>query len=389
MRPGNGAPSRSRLAAGALAASLAVAGLTGCDEDPEVVTAAITAAVDAPPVEVTAEASPGVLGADEPILAASQLRLMLEQLLGEHVLLMAGAADDHADGLSTEAALAVVADNTDALTEAIALVYGDVGGRAFASLWSQHVAFFLDHARGTAASDHQVVDEASAHLRHYEQGFGSFTATATGGALPADAVTQLLAVHTTDINGYVAARLADDAELSATTLATGHDYAADIGATLAAAIAGQGPVAFPGDSGDGRTVVAAELARAFANDLAVRASGVEVSGAAADGGAAGAPSAGSAADAAGVAATAAGERLQSAVRAAADDVPGASAALERLTGAPAGTRADADALAASLGVPELGDALWTIATAPAGDPTAPELIEAHRAAYLVATTWRD
>jgi hypothetical protein len=384
-----------RLTAGVLAASLAVSLFAGCREEPEVANAAIAAAVHAPPVEVTEGASAGVLDSDEPVVDAAQLRLMLEQLLGEHVLLMAGAAADHAAGSTTDQALAVVADNTDALTDAIGLVYGDVGARAFASLWSQHVAFFLDHARGTAEGDPQAVAEAAGHLAHYEQGFGSFTETATGGALPMEAVAQLLNVHVADINGYVDAHLTDDTDLAASRLAAGHDYAADIGATLAAAIAGQGAAAFPGATADERTQVAAELARALANHLAVLAVGAEAGGE--PGGRAGEPGGGAETDAGSSAGTdgeqvasaaaAAGARLDAAVRAAAGDPTAASAALSRLTTTPVGARADADALAAALGVPDLGETLATIVTAPAGDPTAAGLIDAHRAAYALAAAW--
>jgi hypothetical protein len=368
----------SRMAgAKVLVAALVVSVLSGCTDDPVIGNAATAAAVSAPPVEVAADAAEGVLRSETAVVSAAQLRLMLEQLLGEHVLLIAGAATDHAGGQTTDASLAVVADNTQALTDAIGLVYGDVGARAFASLWSQHVAFFLDHARGTADGDREAVDEAADHLEHYEQGFGSFTATATVGALPADAVAQLLNVHVADINGYVAAHLDADPETGAVTLAAGHDYAADIGATLAAAIAGQGPTAFPGDTADERVEVAAELARAFANHLAVRASGAD------------APSAEHAGDETATvdARSAAAARLEAAVLAAAADPAAAVRSLERLTMGPVGARADADALAAALGVPELGESLVAIATAPAGDPTAPALIHAHRAAYTLASTW--
>jgi hypothetical protein len=352
-----------RAAASAL---LLVALVLGCAKEKPAATAALAAAVTAPPVEVADNTAAGVVTAEEAVLDAGALRLVLEQLLGEHVLLIAGAATDHAQGMPTGQALGVVEDNTRALSDAIALVYGDVGGRAFASLWSQHVAFFLDHARGTAEGDRLAVREADEHLEHYEQGFGSFTATATGGALPAEAVAQLLSVHVADINGYVAARLAQDGEAAATTLGAGHDDAADIGAALAAAIAGQGPTAFPGDPAEQRTEVAAELARAFADHLAVRASGAED-----------APDA----------AAATRRRLDAAVRAAATDPSVASAGLERLTTPPVGTRADAEALATALGVPEMGAQLVAIVTAPPGDPTAPEVIDAHRAGYELAAAW--
>jgi hypothetical protein len=375
-----------------LVAALVVSVLSGCTDDPDIGNAATAAAVAAPPVEVTADAAEGVLRSGTAVVSAGQLRLMLEQLLGEHVLLIAGAATDHAGGQTTDASLAVVADNTQALTDAIGLVYGDVGARAFSSLWSQHIAFFLDHARGTADGDREAVDEAADHLEHYEQGFGSFTATATGGALPADAVAQLLKVHVADINGYVAAHLDADPETGAVTLAAGHDYAADIGATLAAAVAGQGPRAFPGDTADERAEVAAELARAFANHLAVRASGADAPGAPGAPGTPGTPGTPGAPDAeeettAVDAGSAAAARLEAAVLAAAADPTAAARSLERLTMGPVGARADADALAAALGVPELGESLVAIATAPAGDPTAPALIDAHRAAYALASTW--
>ncbi|MCC5949380.1 MAG: hypothetical protein JJT89_13105 [Nitriliruptoraceae bacterium] len=257
-----------------LAASCVLALTAGCtpagDPPPS---AALLAALDAPAVVMTPDAAPGVLASEEAVLDASALRLTLEQLLGDHVLLVADTAAAHAAGLDVEDAMARLEPNTDALVGAIGLVYGEVGADAFASLWTQHIAFLLDHARGTGDGDREVVEEAEEHLHHYEQGFGTFTATATEGALPADVVADLLGVHVADITGYVDARLAGDEVRAVEALIGGHDLAADIGAALATTIADQGPNAFPRDVEAARGDAAAELARSLAAVVAIRTAG--------------------------------------------------------------------------------------------------------------------
>lgn len=365
--------------------------LSGCGAPEPVTGAAVTAAVDAQPVVLDPDGEPGVIAAEEAVLDAELLVLTLEQLLGDHVLQIAGAAVLHAEGTDTDTALAQLDDNTAALTGAIGLVYGEVGADAFASLWSQHIAFLLDHAQGRAEGDAAVMAEADGHLGHYETGFGSFASTATEGALPAEVVADLLAVHVADINGHVADVLDEDAQAATRGLIAGHDYAADIGVAIGEAIAGQGPRAFPSSYSDARKTDARELARALAAHVVVRATHDLTAPAQDDVEAAD----GSAPDIADEVAA----RVDAALGAVAAD-PGRARVLWReLTAVADGpanatddTRADrllapAAALASELGVPDAAPALVAIVDGPRATRTGDELSAAQAGAYAVATAW--
>lgn len=229
--------------------------------------AALLAATQAPPVSMEPDAAPGAITSGEPVVPAPALRLLLEQRLGEHVLVLAGASADVADGASRQAGLDAVQPNTDALGDAIGLVYGEVGEQAFTSLWTQHVAFFIDRGAALGGDDRDLVAEADEHLHHYERDFGSFTQAATDGELPAEVVTLLLEGHVADINGFVAAHLAGDGEAAAREIAVGHQRVADIGAGFATAISAQGPAAFPGEATGPGVDPAATVGRALAGYL--------------------------------------------------------------------------------------------------------------------------
>lgn len=236
----------------AVAATSAVLLPNWSDDDAVEPSAALLAATRSPSVSADGDPAPGVLGADEAVLPAAELRLLLEQRLGEHVLVLAGASAEAADGGPLRDALDAVDPNTRQLGEAIGLVYGEMGQQAFTSLWTQHIAFFLDRAVAAGTGDRAGISEADRHLEHYERDFGSFTATATGGELPAEVVTHLLEGHVADIDAIVAAHLAGDGDALAHQVALGHRRVGEIGLGLAAAITVQGPVAFPGaTSGDG------------------------------------------------------------------------------------------------------------------------------------------
>ena len=365
--------------------------LSGCTATEPITGAAVTAAVDAQPVALDPDGEPGVIAAEEAVLDAELLVLTLEQLLGDHVLQIAGAAVLHAEGADTDTALTLLDDNTTALTGAIGLVYGDVGADAFASLWSQHIAFLLDHAHGRADGDDGAMAEAEGHLGHYEAGFGSFASTATEGALPADVVADLLAVHVADINGHVADVLDEDAQAATRGLIAGHDYAADIGAAIGEAIAGQGPRAFPSSYDDARKTEARELARALAAHVVVRATHDLTAPAQDDREAAD----GTAPDIADEVAA----RVDAALGAIATDPDRVraqwrelTAVAERSADATDEARADrllepATALAAELGVPDVAPALVAVVDGPRAARTGDELTAAQAGAYAVATAW--
>lgn len=363
--------------------------LTGCTAPELSSSAAVTAAVEAQSVTLASDGQPGVIGADDAVLDAELLILTLEQLIGDHVLQVAGAAVLHAEGEDTDTALALLNDNTAALTDAIGLVYGDVGADAFASLWSQHIAFLLDHAHGRAKGDAGAMAEAEDRLGHYETGFGSFASTATEGALPADVVADLLTVHVADINGHVDDVLSGDVEAATRGLIAGHDYAADIGVDVGAAIAEQGPRAFPSAHEDPRKADARELARALVAHVVVRATH-DLDGQ--DG-----RDATSATDPSITVEVAA--RVDAALAAVATDPDRARARWHELTiVADGSTEVTDDAraarllehaaeLAAELGVPDAAPALVAVVDGPRATRTGDDLTAAQAGAYELAMAW--
>lgn len=264
-----------RILAATVAAAIA---LTACGGAPpaERFSPQVGAAV---PAVTVAGGMPGAAEATEAVVPAPALRLLLDQLLGEHAALvtitMRRVATDAPDQQDAIDALQI---NTDALTGAIGLVYGSTGAQAFESLWAQHIAFFLEYGAGRASGNGDTAMAAMDHLDHYERDFGSFVDTATAGDVPGNAVTTLLDAHTGDLQRQVDDFLGGDV-MSADELAhIAYTHMATVAKALAGGIAGQFPVAFPGSVDDSdaasalttalgeHVLLIAEAGRAIARD---------------------------------------------------------------------------------------------------------------------------
>jgi len=192
----NSSPSSAQAAPGTNATEPATA--TSGSTQP-----ATTAEVTKPPV--TAATSPDTT-TDHGEMAgvgsgASELRSGLTSLLQEHVYL-AGAAIATAVGAGGDmeapavaSAVATLDENSVALSEAVASVYGDDAGAQFLELWRKHIGFFVDYTLGGATGDMAKQDAAKQALDAYRADFGAFIDSATGGQLPADAVADNLQVH--------------------------------------------------------------------------------------------------------------------------------------------------------------------------------------------------
>ncbi|MCU1466505.1 MAG: copper amine oxidase [Actinomycetia bacterium] len=186
-----------------MSAAVAMAGLTGCGS---------SSAPSASPVTVfSVSADPGsdlpVVDAKHPVvLTAVKLRSTLDSLLSEHASLVAtvmhlvGAGDDN-----PSAAVSALGANTKALTDAIAVIYGVDGARAFAQLWQQHTQFFVDIAHADRTHDAGAKDLAQRQLLDYQNDFASFVTTATAGGASLVAVTGLLHGHVADFMSYIEA----------------------------------------------------------------------------------------------------------------------------------------------------------------------------------------
>ncbi len=225
---------------------------------------------DMPMAEPTAEATEmamadGDMAEMDPLMldgSAAGLRVALNRLLGEHVLLAMSATNAALDGRTAdfEAAAAALDNNTLDLTSAITAVYGEDAGAAFLELWREHIGFFVDYTTATAAADSAGQQAALDNLADYGQSFAAFLSGATG--LPTDVLEGNLQMHVASLITVIDAQAAGDETAQYTGLRAAYHHMASTAAALSGAIAGQNPDTFTGDS----TSSAAEL-RVMLNNL--------------------------------------------------------------------------------------------------------------------------
>jgi len=143
------------------------------------------------------------------LLTRAEVKQDFDALLSSHAKLVAalmhqvGSGDDH-----PAAAIAALAANTQSLTNAVTLIYGPDAGRAFAQLWEQHTQFFIDYAQADRTDNTKAKEQAESRLVDYQNDFGSFVSTATGGGVDLVTVTHLLHGHVEDMTRYIDADVA-------------------------------------------------------------------------------------------------------------------------------------------------------------------------------------
>jgi hypothetical protein len=145
-------------------------------------------------------------------LTVAALRSTLDSLLAKHATLVAALTHEVGAGnANPNAAVKALGANTQALTNAIALVYGIDGARAFAQLWEQHTQFFIDYAQADRGNHTGAKRLAQEKLSDYQNDFASFVSTATAGGASLTAVTGLLHGHVHDLTSYIDADIAGHA----------------------------------------------------------------------------------------------------------------------------------------------------------------------------------
>lgn len=186
--------------------------------------------------------------AADALASAAGLRTSLTLLLNEHVILASQATGAALAGRQAdfEASAAQLDHNSDAIAEAIGVVYGDGAGKAFGSLWKKHIGFLVDYTKALGAGDQAAADVAVGKLVAYADEFAAFLSSANP-ALDKATVSGLVKDHILTLKDVVDAQAAKDPATvyPAISAAVGHMHA--IADPLVAAIAGQFPDRFPGD----------------------------------------------------------------------------------------------------------------------------------------------
>ena len=180
-------------------------------------------------------------GAAAKKLTASDLRVTLDNLLGEHAVLAMNATNAGITGSkSFPAAAATLDKNSVALSKAIGSIYGAKAGKTFLDgpfMWRAHVKFFVDYTVATAKKDEAAKQKAVANLQTYTVRFGDFLAGATG--LPKLAVRNDLLGHVLELKGQLDAYAKHQYTKAATMYEHAYDHMFMTGDLLAGAIAKQ------------------------------------------------------------------------------------------------------------------------------------------------------
>ena len=127
----------------------------------------------------------------------TELRLRLEELLGEHAILMVRRMRGSIDGERQfiDAAQGVLDENTNELVAAVSSVYGSAVGAQFRRSWQDHIGGLIAYSDALARRDVPAEKKARAALAAYVTQYGTLIATATHGRLQAAAVSRDVAAH--------------------------------------------------------------------------------------------------------------------------------------------------------------------------------------------------
>lgn len=141
--------------------------------------------------------------------SAAELRAGLTALLQEHVYLAGITTGTALGGGDMTAPAQTLDENSQALAEAIASVYGDPAGEQFLALWRTHIGFFVDYTKATATGDTAAKAQAAANLDQYREDFGAFLASANPN-LSKEAVAEELKPHVATLFAAIDAQATKD-----------------------------------------------------------------------------------------------------------------------------------------------------------------------------------
>jgi hypothetical protein len=172
---------------------------------------------------------------------AEDLRVTLDNLLGEHALLAIWATQaGYSGGKNFPALAAQLDDNSVAISNAIGSVYGKAAARQFLdgkNLWRAHIGYFVDYTKALAGKDKPAQKRAVARLMSYIQVQAAFFAKATG--LPKQALVNDLTAHVLQLKGQLDAFAAGNYKLSYALADGAYQHMFMTGDLLASAIAKQ------------------------------------------------------------------------------------------------------------------------------------------------------
>ena len=190
--------------------------------------------------------SPDKFPAGDATAGASDLRVTLGRLLGEHAILAIVATQKGYSGSEDFKAIAAALDrNSVDLADAIGSVYGDAARKEFLDgelKWRAHIGFFVDYTTALAKKDAAGQKKAVGNLNGYIESFSAFLAQATG--LPKAAVRESITAHVGHLKGQIDAYAAGDYAQAYSLTRTAYEHMYMTGDALSGAIVEQSPEKF-------------------------------------------------------------------------------------------------------------------------------------------------
>jgi len=194
---------------------------------------------------IVAQSPARFTGRDFAFSPATNLRLQIDRLFGEHVelagLALRARLNDAPDVTASTAALD---DNAAALTEAIGSIYGAAAGAAFRAQWLNHNQLFLDYVAALKSKDSAAQAAALEGLRQYKTAFTSFLVEANP-LISEPTFGDLIAAHNDRLVAEADQYAKVDFAAAYTTGREAFAQSGELSAYLASAIAGQFPSRFP------------------------------------------------------------------------------------------------------------------------------------------------
>ncbi|GAC1656484.1 MAG: hypothetical protein NVS9B1_11970 [Candidatus Dormibacteraceae bacterium] len=180
--------------------------------------------------------------------AAADVRVKLNYLLGEHIVLASKATGAALGGRNAEFAAYgdLLNKNGNDIGDMIGSVYGDAAKTQFNGIWSAHNGFFVDYTKAVAAKDDAAKAKAVQNLTTiYVPQFSEFIAGATG--LPKDTVAQLTTMHVQQTAAIVDAQAAKDWPTAYANIRKAYAHMRSIGDPLSEAIVAKNSSKIAGD----------------------------------------------------------------------------------------------------------------------------------------------
>jgi hypothetical protein len=174
----------------------------------------------------------------------SDLRLTLDRLIAEHLVLAAQAMRAGIAGSPDfDAAARSLGLNTEDLSGAIGGIYGANAGELFEGVWTQHIDAYVGFVRALGSGDDGARASSLASLHAYHEQIAAFLAQVNP-RLDQAAVADLIRRHVQALITQAEATAADDPARAIAATRDGYDGTFEVGEALAEAIAAQFPDRF-------------------------------------------------------------------------------------------------------------------------------------------------